>query len=345
MTQSASPSVTVIIVNYNAGDRLQRCFDRLAAQTFQNFETILVDNGSADHSLDHARSARLPVLIDEAGENLGFAAANNRAAKTAKGEWLAFLNPDAYPESDWLKSLLAAAARHPGVDAFGSTQIDASDPSLLDGAGDAYHFSGVPYRGHHGWAVEDLPPEGECFAPCAAAAMYRRSTFEALGGFEESFFCYCEDVDLGFRLRLAGGRAIQIPDARVLHEGSGVTGRRSDFTVYHGHRNRIWAWYRNMPLALLIASAPFQLIANSYLLIRFALLGEAKPYLRAMRDGFAGLPAQTASRRDIQGSRTVSTNKLAKTFAWSPLKLFRKEAKIFCGTRKSGKLADISPQL
>ncbi len=329
MTQISAPRVTVIIVNYNAGDRLRRCLDCLAAQTFQDFETILVDNGSTDNSLEHVRGAELPVLIDEAGANLGFAAANNRAAKTARGEWLAFLNPDAYPEPGWLAALLAAAERHPGVDAFGSTQIDAMSPDKLDGAGDAYHFSGVPYRGHHGWPVASLPPEGECFAPCAAAAMYRRSTFSALGGFEESFFCYCEDVDLGFRLRLAGGRAMQIPVARVLHEGSGVTGRRSDFTVYHGHRNRIWAYYRNMPLALLFVSAPFQVFANIYLLARFIFLGEAKPYLRAMRDGFAGLPAQTAARLKIQRTRKISLGKLVKTLTWSPIKLFRKQADIF----------------
>jgi N-acetylglucosaminyl-diphospho-decaprenol L-rhamnosyltransferase len=329
MTQISAPRVTVIIVNYNAGDRLRRCLDCLAAQIFQDFETILVDNGSTDDSLEHVRAAALPVTIDEAGTNLGFAAANNRAAKTATGEWLAFLNPDAYPEPGWLAALLAAARRHPGVDAFGSTQIDAAYPDKLDGAGDAYHFSGVPYRGHHGWSVASLPPEGECFAPCAAAAMYRRSTFAALGGFEESFFCYCEDVDLGFRLRLAGGRAMQIPDALVLHEGSGVTGRRSDFTVYHGHRNRIWAYYRNMPLALLIVTVPFQALANIYLLARFALLGEAKPYLRAMRDGFAGLPAQTAARREIQRTRKISLGALAKVLTWSPVKLFQKRAKIW----------------
>jgi N-acetylglucosaminyl-diphospho-decaprenol L-rhamnosyltransferase len=329
MTQNSAPRVTVIIVNYNAGDRLRRCLDCLAAQIFQDFETILVDNWSTDDSLEHVRAAALPVTIDEAGTNLGFAAANNRAAKTATGEWLAFLNPDAYPEPGWLAALLTAARRHPGVDAFGSTQIDAANPDKLDGAGDAYHFSGVPYRGHHGWSVASLPPEGECFAPCAAAAMYRRSTFAALGGFEESFFCYCEDVDLGFRLRLAGGRAMQIPDALVLHEGSGVTGRRSDFTVYHGHRNRIWAYYRNMPLALLIVTVPFQALANIYLLARFAFLGEAKPYLRAMRDGFAGLPAQTAARREIQRTRKISLGALAKILTWSPVKLFQKRAKIW----------------
>ncbi len=327
MATSDKPAATVIIVNYNAGERLKRCLDCLATQTFCNFETIVIDNGSTDCSLDAIRAeGRINLHIDETGENLGFAAGNNRAAKKARGDWLVFLNPDAYAESEWLETLLLASRRYPDVDAFGSTQIDAANPDILDGAGDFYHFSGIPYRGHHGWPLEMLPAEGECFAPCAAAAMYRRSVFDELGGFEESFFCYCEDVDLGFRLRLAGGRAIQVAAARVLHEGSGVTGKRSAFTVYHGHRNRIWTWYRNMPALLLVASAPFQMLANVYLLFRFVFLGEAIPYLRAMLDGFGGLSAQTASRTAIQKSRRLSTAGISKNLRWSFVKLFRKAA-------------------
>ena len=327
MAQSA-PFISVVIVNYNAGDRLTRCLDCLAAQSFSEFETILIDNGSTDNSLDYVREHKLNVVIDEAGENLGFAAGNNRAVKQANGEWIAFLNPDAYPEPSWLEALVAAIGRYPTVDAFGSTQIDAANPEILDGAGDAYFFAGVPYRGRYGWPVSSLPPEGECFAPCAAAAMYRRSAFVELGGFEESFFCYCEDVDLGFRLRLQGGKIMQIPDARVLHEGSGVTGKRSAFTIYHGHRNRIWMWYRNTPLLFLMVSAPLQILVSVYLLGRFALLGEARPYLRALRDGVLGLSKQTASRQKIQNNRKISSGVLLKSFTWSPFALFRKEATI-----------------
>ena len=126
MSDSASPLITVIIVNYNAGNRLQRCIDSLASQTVQDFETIIVDNGSADNSLEF-NPRGLPVHIDRAGGNLGFAAGNNRAARTARGEWLALLNPDAYPKENWLECLLAASARYPDANAFGSTQVDALD--------------------------------------------------------------------------------------------------------------------------------------------------------------------------------------------------------------------------
>lgn len=322
------PHISVIIVNYNSGDRLRRCLEALALQTYTDFETIVIDNASSDASLADAASTELDFKLIEAGANLGFAAGNNRAVEQVRGTWLAFLNPDAYAAPDWLSELAQASERHPQADAFGSTQINAEDPSLLDGAGDVYHAFGASYRGHYNWPVDALPEEGECFAPCAAAALYRRDVFEALGGFEESYFCYCEDIDLGFRLRLAGGRAVQAPKAIVLHEGSGVTGKRSDFTIYHGHRNRIWTYYRCTPLVVLILTAPFHMMFNTYLLARFALEGQARPYLKALKDAVLGLSGQTAARRRIQRERKVGLAQLVRAMTWSLVKVVRKEADI-----------------
>ncbi|MFQ5562783.1 MAG: glycosyltransferase family 2 protein [Parvularculaceae bacterium] len=323
------PTVSVLIVNYNSGDRLGRCLVHLERQSFAEFEIIVVDNGSTDGSERAAENAGRETGLIRAGENLGFAAANNLAVRSASGEWLAFLNPDAYPAADWLEAFSNAVESYPGVDAFGSTQLMADDPSIIDGAGDAYHVFGVPYRGHYGWPTETLPEDGECFAPCAAAAFYRRRTFESLGGFDESFFCYGEDVDLGFRLRLAGGRAVQLSRAQVLHEGSAISGRHSDFTLYHGHRNRIWTYFLNMPLTILIPTAPFHLFANLYLLGRFMAVGGASAYLRALKDGYGGLPRLYARRRRRQHARKASLGAIARMLTWSPLKPYRREADLF----------------
>lgn len=320
--------VSIIIVNYNSGDRLARCLEAAARQTFQDFELIVIDNASTDDSMRTARAAAPSAAFIEAGSNLGFAAANNLAAKTVRSEWIAFLNPDAYAEPEWLSELIAASRRHPWADAFGSTQIDAADPARLDGAGDVYHVFGIPYRGHFGWPTESLPSEGECFAPCAAAALYRASVFRALGGFDETFFCYGEDVDLGFRLRLAGGRAVQVASAIVRHEGSGISGRYSPFTVYHGNRNRIWTLYKNMPAALLWPLLPFQLAANGYLLLRSFSVGIGRPYWRAMVDGYGGLPKVFAVRSRVQAGRKARLADIARVLAWSPLKVSRREARL-----------------
>ncbi len=322
------PKISVIVINYNSGERLRRCLSCLAAQSFTDFETIVVDNASTDGSEKAAEISPLATELIKSKTNIGFAAGNNLAARRACGDWLAFLNPDAYAASDWLETLFSATIKHPFADAFGSTQIDALDPSKLDGAGDAYHAFGLPYRGHFGWPVESLPPDGEVFAPCAAAAFYRRSVFETLGGFEERFFCYGEDVDLAFRLRLMGGRVVQVAGAHVLHEGSGITGKRSDFTIYHGHRNRIWTFYRNMPTPLLIGLTPFHIAVNVYLLIRFLFYGVAGAYLRALKDAAAGLPAMRPSRLAIQRGRRISLSALIRDLTWSPLKVLRRKADI-----------------
>jgi GT2 family glycosyltransferase len=324
--------VAVIIINYNSGGRLARAIAALERQTFRDFEVVVFDNASADRSAEIS-SRSIPIRIVRNASNVGFAAGNNRAAAGLLSEWIAFLNPDAYPDPDWLAELIAATRRHGDVDAFGSTQINAANPGRLDGAGDAYHFFGVPYRGHFGWPVERLPDEGECFAPCAAAALWRRERFEALGGFDESFFCYGEDVDLGFRHRLMGGRAIQAARARVLHEGSGVTGRRSDFTIFHGHRNRIWTWMKNMPAPLFWPAVPFQIVLDLYLLARLGLIGSGSAYARGVAAALKGAPRIWRERVKIQASRKVGAAQLALMLTWSPIKLMRREADVKPVTR------------
>ncbi len=217
------PTISLVIVNYNSGDHLAETVQAVAAQTFDNFEATVVDNHSSDGSLLRAQAAvgeddRFTFLY--AKGNIGFAAGCNLGAQRARGEWLAFLNPDATPASDWLEQLLAATRRHPDVVMFGSTQIDATDPRRLDGAGDHYFATGMPWRGGRGWPVQDLPREGEVFAPCAAACFMRADAFRHVRGFDERFFCYVEDIDLAFRLRLMGHRCIQVCDAVVRHVGA-----------------------------------------------------------------------------------------------------------------------------
>ncbi len=313
-------SISIVIVNYNSGARLAKCLKAIGSQTFRDFEVLVFDNGSSDESLTGLPDD-LPLTIIRSGENLGFAAGNNRAVEQASGDWIAFLNPDAYPAPDWLEALMAATERYPHIDAFGSTQVDADNRDILDGAGDAYHVFGIAWRGGFGQSVETAPPTGTCFAPCAAAALYRRSVFVDLGGFDERFFCYGEDVDLGFRLRLAGGEVVQLREAVVYHEGSGITGRYSPFTVYHGNRNRIWGWFLNMPLRFAIPLLPFQVAASAYLLVRAMMTGSGGAYARAMRDGYGQLPTILKTRGPRQRNRKVTIAGLAKALTWSPMKV------------------------
>lgn len=317
-------SISVVIVNYNAGDRLLRCLRDLEAQTVQPVEVLLVDNGSVDGSFETALDTFPDVIGIPMGNNLGFAAANNRAAERAKGEWLALLNPDAYPKRDWLEELLAGVKRWPRAKAFGSTQLDAAEPKRLDGAGDNFHVLGVPYRGFLGHPVATLPPEGAVFAPCAAAALYERKTFLRLGGFDERFFCYCEDVDFGSRLLHAGTYSVQIPKAVVLHEGSAIAGRQSQFTVYHGHRNRVWLEAKAAPPLFFWAMLPFHAVFNLAFVAKFWFTKTGPTYRRAIWDGTKGI-LQLRRERAADG---LTSLQFMAWLVWSPIALMQRRGKV-----------------
>lgn len=245
--------------------------------------------------------------------NLGFSAANNIAIREAKTEWVALLNPDALPEPGWLASLILAAKNNPDHDFFASRMISAGNSNILDGAGDEYHASGLVWRHGHGATVSGyLIEPREVFSPCAAAALYRRSDLIEVGGFDEDFFCYVEDVDLGFRLRLAGRRCLYVPDAVVHHVGSATTGRKSDFSLYHGHRNMVWAFLKNMPMPLLALYLPAHLFLNVFSIAWFAFKGQRRIILRAKLDALKGIPRMLRKRRRIQAERRVTWQEIQR---------------------------------
>ena len=300
-------AVSVVVVNWNSGVLLERCLRSLSRQTLAPAVVLVVDNASTDRSADCV--AEFPgAMLLRADRNMGFAAANNLALRRCETEFVALLNPDAFPEVDWLQRLVAAAEAYPDCAAFGSRQLSADDPQIIDGIGDAYHFSGRVWRLRHGrrQGHGDLLPT-EIFSACAAAALYRRSALEQVGGFDEDYFCYVEDVDLGFRLRLAGRSARYVPDAVVLHLGSAITGgRHSDFSVYHGHRNLVWTFVKNMPGPLLWVLLPAHLLFNAIALLHFSVQGQARVIWRAKLDSLAQLRVVWRKRQVIQRNRVAS---------------------------------------
>jgi N-acetylglucosaminyl-diphospho-decaprenol L-rhamnosyltransferase len=318
---SSLAHVSILIVGYKSGVHLPRLFDCVRAQTFSDFETILIDNASPIEERPTADVIQQASMFVQNDTNTGFAVANNQAARLSNGHWLVMLNPDAFPDVDWLAQLMDASVRYPKATAFGSTQLLEQNPRLLDGAGDVYHAAGIPFRGGYLAPLPANLADGEAFTPCAAAAMWRRDVFEALGGFEESYFCYCEDVDLGFRHRLAGGHVAQIAAAKVHHIGSASSGRLSDFAVYHGTRNRMWTFVRCMPGILFWLLILPHLGATLLLWAHTAWRGAGRAYGRGLLDGIKGLGPVWAARANIQATRTVSLTALLYQFAWSPLSL------------------------
>lgn len=301
------PRVTVIIVNWNSGELLSRCLESVSAQSYAPARIIVVDNGSTDRSADVVENWA-GITVIKLGANRGFAAANNIAIEECDTELVALLNPDAFPESDWLARLVGAAVAYPVAAAFGSRQMVAGRDGEIDGLGDVYHASGIMWRNGYGRQLLHADAvSAEIFSPCAGAALYRRDALMEVGGFDKDYFCYVEDVDLGFRLRLAGYRSIYVADSVVHHVGSACSGgQHSDFAVYHGHRNLVWAFVKNMPGALFWILLPAHLLLNVVTLVHFAFRGQGAVMLRAKRDALRGIPSAWRKRRRIQAWRRAS---------------------------------------
>jgi GT2 family glycosyltransferase len=310
----AGPEVVVLIVAFNSGPHLQAALNALQRQTFTNFEAIVWDNASTDGAVD-ALSVGPRVHVVRCPGNLGFAAANNRAAALSRAPLIVTLNPDAFPEPDWLE-ILVAAARRTGAQSVASLQLCDKDPKMLDGAGDMMSVIGVAWRGGY-LQPRAAQPDGpvEVFAACAAAALYRRDAFEAVGGFDERFFCYHEDVDLGFRLRLRGGRCVLEPRAVVRHVGSASSNAISGFAEYHGMRNRLWTFVRDMPWALMPIALPCHLLLVIFLLVRAQSPAMRAARWRGLTDGWRGV---RPFLRERPRWRPVRLMALVQALSWSP---------------------------
>lgn len=307
------PLISIVIVNWNGARVLERCLAALERQSFRDFEIILIDNGSTDGS-EAGIEDRFPgVRLVGLRENSGFASANNLGARLARGRWLALLNNDAFARPDWLEKLMAAAAEHPRFSFFASCLVSAQAPETVDGVGDVYHISGLAWRRGYSLPLARFQsgPQ-EVFGACGAAALYDREQFLEAGGFDESFFCYHEDVDLSFRLRLLGHRCLYVPAAVVEHVGSFSYGPKNDFVVYHGHRNLVWTFFKNMPLPLLFWYLPAHCLLNGITLLWFWKCGQGRVIVKAKKDAFRKFSEIRRQRQQIQAARRASAAEISQ---------------------------------
>jgi GT2 family glycosyltransferase len=314
---AAAPLVTVVIVNFNGGEMVLECLRALNKQTFQDFVTVVVDNNSTDGSEEAIAQEPGKVTVLRLATNRGFAGGVNHALRTQElGRWVALLNPDAYPDATWLQELVRHAQEHTEFASFGSKMFSDVAREHLDGVGDTYHVSGLPRRRGHGQRdVGQFDSNAEIFGPCAAASLYSTSSLRAVCDdrgcvLDEDFFCYVEDVDLAFRLRLAGYRSLYVSSALVQHVGSGVVGKHSDFQLYHGHRNLVWAYVKNMPGWLFWLMLPAHLALNMFTLAWFAARGNGSVVSRAKLDAVKELGRVWKKRKAIQAARKADLSEV-----------------------------------
>lgn len=252
----AQTLVSVVIVNWNGRHLLGECLDSLLARIIDGVEIVLVDNGSRDGSGEYVRMRYPDVKVLELPENLGFAGGNNAGIRIASGKYIALLNNDTRVDQDWIANLLAAAETSPPAIGMWASKILSYDhPEILDNVGLLLYPDGSARgKGRLDADQGQYDTQQEALFPSGCAALYRREMLDEIGVFDEEFFAYADDVDLGLRARLAGWGCVYVPTARVYHKYSSSSSAYSPLKAFLVERNRIWVLLKYYPVELILIS-------------------------------------------------------------------------------------------
>jgi len=277
----------VVIPTLAADVRLRECLESLGRQTLRDFEVIIVDNSGQNLARRNAAeaSSRSAARVIENARNAGFGAAINQGLGVSRARYLATLNDDAVPHPGWLETLVGAIERRPDAGMCAS-QVRLFGEDRLDSAGMLVARDGSSKQRGHGRAPDDFPVLEETLLPSASAALYRRAMLDDIGGFDDRFFLYCEDTDLGLRARWAGWKCLYVPQAVVEHHYSHSAGGASPVKAYFVERNRLFVLAKNFPAGMLLV-APFAAAARYFWHAWYILQGRGSA-ARFRAEGNAG---------------------------------------------------------
>lgn len=276
--------VTVIIPNYNGLAFLPDCLDGLEAQTVKDFEILVVDNGSGDGSREWLEGQQIPAIF--LPENRGFSGAVNVGIRAARTPYVILLNNDTKADPAYVEKLLGAIEASPKIFSVSPKMIQMYHPELMDDAGDMYSIIGWAYQRGVGQETGRYNRPCHVFSACAGAAIYRRKVFEEIGYFDEMHFAYLEDIDVGYRAKIAGYYNRYCPGAMVYHVGSGTSGSKyNSFKIRLAARNNIYLNYKNMPAFQLLVNSPFILAGIGGKYAFFRKIGFGREYLSGVWEG------------------------------------------------------------
>lgn len=280
--------VTIIIPNYNGLKFMEPCFKALRAQSDQNFELLVVDNGSTDGSVKWLEDHQIPSIFLE--ENTGFTGAVNIGIRESVTPYVILLNNDTEPQPDYVKEMVKAIERSPKIFSVSSKMIQLYHKDLMDDAGDMYSVLGWAYQRGVGQKSSGYKKACRVFSACAGAAIYRREVFDKIGGFDEDHFAYLEDIDVGYRAKICGYENWYCPKAVVYHVGSGTSGSKyNSFKVKLAARNNLYLNYKNMPLLQLILNFLPILAGMAVKYMFFRRIGFASDYIEGVKGGLKTL--------------------------------------------------------
>ena len=319
------PLVTVVVPTLAADEALADCLRALESQTFDRFEVVVVDNSGSGRA--RGAQGRVRILVNE--RNVGFGRAINQAIRDSQTPYVAVLNDDAIPHPGWLEALVKATEGRPKAGMFAS-QVRMADTGNLDSAGMLIARDGSSKQRGHGEPPANFAADSDTLFPTGSAALYRRTMLDEIGLFDERFFLYCEDTDLGLRARWAGWEAQYIAAAVVDHAYSKSAGRASALKAYYVERNRLYTVIKNFPFSML-ALVKFYAVARYcwHLLFMVTSTGKASEFreaghtswllpflvLRAHASALVRLPYLWGERRRIFKSRRLGSKEFRALMA------------------------------
>jgi GT2 family glycosyltransferase len=303
-----NPTFSILILNYNGKHLLKPCIDSILKQNFTNYELVVVDNNSSDDSLPYIKENFPEIKLVENSKNFGFAKGNNKGIEVCNGEWIFFLNNDAILELDCLSILSEHIKNRSHEQAvFMPLMLKADFPDMVDCAGDKLYPWGYAYKYEKLFANEPKFSEfKEIALACCGAAVFNRGLLQELGGFDEDFFLYYEDVDLSLRARHLGIKIYLIPQAKVLHKGSATVGKKNSQRLYYIERNRFFTKLKNFPLRTLIRYVPHSFICSVFSLIVWTKRGFLKIWIESRFSMLFGIPKMLKKRRKILSKSKIS---------------------------------------
>jgi len=314
------PLITTVILNWNGKEYLQSCIRSVKEQTYPNLEIILIDNASTDGSIEMVKSIFHDLQVIVNPKNLGYGGGNNQGIRAARGKYIFILNNDTELEEECMKQLWQSIEMDQRIGATTPKILLYDQRDTLDAAGLTIYPDGLSIGRGRLENHEKYSQREEVFFGSGCASLFRKEMLEEIGLFDEDFFAYAEDTDLGWRARLAGWKAFYVPEAIVYHHHSKKFGTYSPLKAFLVERNRIWVAWKNFPLPFLFLWPYYTALRYFYQAVgaltqkgasgRFGK--ESSPFLlisilgKAFVEALKGFPKLLRKRRITQRTKKIS---------------------------------------
>ena len=312
MVESGVKTV-VVVPNWNGLDFLADCLNSLVAQSEHNFSITVVDNGSTDGSRELVQNQYPAVKLIGRDKNYGFTGGTNPGIQDAiacGAQYIALFNNDAVADKNWLQCLVETADRDQHLGSVTGKILQFGVERKIDSTGDFYSIWGLPFprgRDEIDQGQFDSDDQRLVFAGTGGASLFRTKMLHEIGLFDQEFFAYYEDIDLGFRGQLAGWKAAYEPRALVYHRIHATSSRIPNFTRYHAHKNAIYVYHKNMPAKLWWKYLPRFWVGMAVMAANSLRRRQFTPLLKAYGVAMLKTPATIRKRWWIQRRRKVST--------------------------------------